>query len=195
MRPVEKCYRLPMQAMLAVVQSSAARVLLLAQPPALPGISKRECVVHLVLGQGAVSSCQITDAVGTVLAQNQEAYQVLLRCGDLEWQVMTLHEQKPTVVSRVPRFDTREQASREASMQPSVPTLRITPLPPETLASLSHPYRMLLVLVDGKRSIDQLARLLSKSPAAIHQMLATVPHRPEEGEAEAFSITAKASAG
>ncbi|HEU5382101.1 MAG TPA: hypothetical protein VFV38_42335, partial [Ktedonobacteraceae bacterium] len=143
MQSVEKWYRLPVQAMLAVVQSSAARVLLLAQPPALPGISKRGCVVHLVLGQGAVSSCQITDAVGTVLAQNQEAYQVLLRCGDLEWQVMALHEQKQPAVSRVPRSDTREQAFRETSMPSGVPTLRITPLPPETLASLSHPYRML----------------------------------------------------
>ncbi|HEU5382267.1 MAG TPA: hypothetical protein VFV38_43185, partial [Ktedonobacteraceae bacterium] len=79
-------------------------------------------------------------------------------------------------VSRVPRSDTREQAFRETSMPSGVPTLRITPLPPETLASLSHPYRMLLVLVDGKRSIAELARLLSKSPAAIHQMLAMVPH-------------------
>ncbi|HEU5382257.1 MAG TPA: hypothetical protein VFV38_43135 [Ktedonobacteraceae bacterium] len=110
MQSVEKWYRLPVQAMLAVVQSSAARVLLLAQPPSLPGISKRGCVVHLVLGQGAVSSCQITDAVGTVLAQNQEAYQVLLRCGDLEWQVMALHEQKQPAVSRVSRSGSWERS-------------------------------------------------------------------------------------
>ncbi|HEU5382850.1 MAG TPA: hypothetical protein VFV38_46170 [Ktedonobacteraceae bacterium] len=173
---MEKCYRLPVQAMLAVVQSSAQRVLLLAQPPSLPGISKRGCVVHLVLGQGAVCSCQITDAVGTVLAQDQEAYQVLLQCGDLQWQVMALHEHTPTSASRVSGSGFREKIPQNVSVPPSIPTLRVSPLPPETLASFSHRYRMLLVLVDGKRSIAEIARLLSKSPADIQQMLATVRH-------------------
>jgi hypothetical protein len=67
---------------------------------------------------------------------------------------------------------------RGTSGQPpsKVPSLRIPTLTPEILASFSHPYRRVLVLVDGKRSIDEMARLLNKTPQEVQQMLSTLPH-------------------
>lgn len=57
-----------------------------------------------------------------------------------------------------------------------IPTLRVNPLPKEILASLSRSRRMALVLVDGKRSIDDIAQLLAKSPSDVQEMLAVLRH-------------------
>ena len=161
-----------------MLKSSADQVLLCTQLPSLPGISRQTCLIQLVMVQGSIHSCTITSKDGRVLLQQQEAYHALGRCGELEWQVKAFPATALSLEqSRTrPLAGTEERGTRTESGPLSIPTLRISPLSSEILASLSHPYRMALVLVDGKRSIHEIARLLSKSPRDIQQMLVVLQH-------------------
>lgn len=175
---MERRYRLPISAMVEVMKMSAEQVVLHTQLSALPGVCKKACQIQVVLGQGGLFSCCVTDMSGRTLLQQQKAYKALLSCGDLEWDVTPL----PTWTSSEPvqsvdhHILAQEQNPRSDALSSSIPTLRVSPLPAETLATFAHPYRMVLSLVDGQRSIYEIARLLSRSPAAIQQMLASVPH-------------------
>jgi len=84
---VEKQYRLPVSAMVEILKASMEQVVLRAQLPAVPGVSKKACLARLIVGQGTVCSCAVTTPNGEILLKHQEAYQALLRCGDLEWLV------------------------------------------------------------------------------------------------------------
>lgn len=57
----------------------------------------------------------------------------------------------------------------------SVPRPRVTPIPREILAPLPHAYRAVLMLVDGKRSLEEIAQLLNKAPQEIQQILVNLP--------------------
>lgn len=164
--------------MVEMLKSSADQVLLCTRLPSLPGISRQACLIHLVIVQGYLHSCTITGEDGAVLLQQRETYQALERCGELEWQVAT----RPATASPPAQSRTRalygagRRGTKTESGPLSIPTLRISPLSSEILASLPHSYRMALILVDGNRSIHEIARLLSKSPDEIQQMLAVLQH-------------------
>lgn len=65
--------------------------------------------------------------------------------------------------------------SRTQGTSLCIPRPRVTPLPREILASLPHAYRAVLMLVDGKRSLDEIAQLLHKMPQDVQQLLARLP--------------------
>ncbi|MGH2482427.1 MAG: hypothetical protein ACRDHW_22505, partial [Ktedonobacteraceae bacterium] len=71
---LEKQYRLPVEAMLAIMASSRQSVLLLSHLPALAGLATQGCLARIMLEQGALRSCLITRKSGVVLLQNQGAY-------------------------------------------------------------------------------------------------------------------------
>lgn len=175
---MERRYRLPLGAMVEVMKGAAEPVVLYTQVSALPGVSKKACQIQVVLGRGSLFSCCVTDASGKVLLQQQEAYQALLPCEDLEWNVAPFPISTPSEPAQVADRSTlaREQDTTSGGVSFCIPTLRVCPLPSETLAAFLYPYRTVLVLVDGRRSIHEIARLLSKSPADIQQMLASAPH-------------------
>lgn len=180
MLSVEKRYHLPLHAILVVMASSVDRVLVQTRLPGLPGVSQQVCLVQMVLEQGGVRSCTITSKTGAILCQQQEAFQVLERCGDVDWHVTTLAPASPGAnhahtgsLSGTPDAVASTERAGTTSL---IPRLRIHPVPPDILASLSRPHRMALVLVDGKRSVETIAHLLAKSPADIHETLAVLPH-------------------
>lgn len=178
---MERQYRLPVTAMVEILKASVEQVVLRAQLPALPGISKKACLVQLIVGQGNMCFCAVTTPGGEILLKQQEAYQALLNCGDLEWRVEPFPGfPPPESQSQSPSNRTSHALSHALTAQEEerccIPILRMSPLPSETLAAFTHSYRMVLALVDGRRSIHEIARLLSKSPADIQQMLASVPH-------------------
>ncbi|MGH2479916.1 MAG: hypothetical protein ACRDHW_09705, partial [Ktedonobacteraceae bacterium] len=117
--------------------------------------------------QGALRSCMISGPTGVVLLQNQDAYAALVRCGDLEWRVIYPADLAASEHAQ-PMTDALEHT------QWGIPRLRVAFLHREMLASFSRSQRVALVLVDGKRSIEEIAHMLSKSPHAIQQMLATL---------------------
>ncbi len=170
---MDKHYLLPVVAVVETMKESPDMLLLQAQLPSLPGVAKDACFAQIILGQGRLFSCTITSTkTGTVLRAAQEAYHALERCGDLDWSVLpapSLHPpaQQPTRVS--PR-----NVSGRLSVK--APSLRVPQLSPEILEPLSNPYRRVLLLVDGRRSIEEIAYLLNREPYEIEQMLAALPH-------------------
>jgi hypothetical protein len=166
---VDKHYHLPVQAVVETMKASPEMVMLQSHLSSLPGISK-ECFAQLILGQGGISSCVITaTTTGAVLFQQQEALSALAHCGDLNWSVVPAPSLHATNVT-IPQKDTRPHRGASGQQQRPLPFRRNT-LTPEILASLSHAQRRVLVLVDGKRSIEEIAHLLSKTPQEVHQLL------------------------
>lgn len=166
---MEKRYHLPVEAMIAIMASSRQSVLLLAHLPALAGFATQGCLARIVLEQGALRTCLIIRKSGVVLLQNQGAYAALLRCGDLEWRVI-----RPADLAASGPAQSVMGASEHT--QWGIPRLRVTSLHRDLLTSFPRSQRVVLVLVDGKRSIEEIAHLLSKSPHDIQQMLADIGH-------------------
>lgn len=164
-----KRYCLPVQAMVKSMCSSPRLVLLQAHVTDLPGVSRQQCLAHVVVGQGCLHSCTILGLAGSILLQAREAYEALIRCGDLEWVVITappLDQPAQAVSGRSP------VSSAPAGTPWDVPTLRVRPVPREIFAALPYLSRITLALVDGKRSLAEIAHLLNKTPQEIWQILA-----------------------
>lgn len=159
---------------MAVVETMKALpdvVMLRARLSSLPGVSKDACLAQIILGQGQLSSCTITAArTGNVFLKDQEAYHALERCGDLNWSVLPA----PPLYASM-----RQKATlppMDGMLPAKIPTLLVATLRPEILEPLSNPYRRVLLLVDGRRSTEDIARLLNKEAQEIQQMLAALPH-------------------
>ena len=139
----ENQYRLPVGAMIAMLQSSRQSVLLLSHLPDLPGLTKQGCLARMVLEQGALHSCLITRPGGAVLLQDQDAYDALVRCGDLEWRVI-----RPADLAASKQA---EPVAGVLEQQPwGIPRLRVPSLQRDMLASFPRSQRVALVLVDGR---------------------------------------------
>jgi hypothetical protein len=170
---VDKHYLLPVVAVVETMKESPDMLLLQAHLPSLPGISKDACLAQVILGQGRLASCTITSTkTGAVLRAAQEAYQALERCGDLEWSVHPAPSLHPPAQQQA-RVSPRNVSGR---LSVKAPSLRVSQLSPEILEPLSNPYRRVLLLVDGRRSIEEIAYLLNREPYEIEQMLASLPH-------------------
>jgi len=169
---VDKHYLLPILAMVETMKGSPEVVVLQAFLSLLPGVTKDACLAQVTLGQGRIHSCTITTKTGTVLREQLEAYQALERCGDLNWSVL------PASSLYAPASQKATPSRLDASDQPTsrVPSLRVQALTLEILEPLSNPYRRVIRLVDGKRSIEDIARLLNKTPQEVQQMLAALQH-------------------
>jgi hypothetical protein len=163
-------YHLPVLAVVEAMKWSSEVVGIQSHLPSLPGVSKDACLAQILLGQGHVHSCTITAKTGaTLLLQQQEALSTLERCGDLDWSVFPL----PTTTSKK---DTQVWFGSSGQLLSNIPSLRSKELTIETLNSLSHPYRRVMMLIDGKRPIEEIARLASKTPQEVVTMLKTVEH-------------------
>jgi hypothetical protein len=156
-------YHLPVLAVVEAMKGSPTVVGIQSRLSSLPGISKDACLAHITLGQGQVYSCTITARTGAVLLQQQEALRALERCGDLDWNVSPL---KATASQK----DTQVQMGSPGQSMTNIPSLR-GGLTTETLNSLPHPYRRIIMLVDGKRTIEDIALLASKTPQEVVRML------------------------
>ena len=170
---MDKHYLLPVLAVVETMKMLPDVVMLQAQLPSLPGISKEACLAQIILGQGRVHSCTITAAkTGTVLREQQEAYHALERCGDLNWSVLLA----PSLYAPASQKATLPYMVASGQYTSKIPSLRVKALTPEVLAPLSLPYRRVMMLVDGKRPIEEIARLLNKGPQEVQQMLAALEH-------------------
>jgi len=170
---VDKRYLLPIVAVVETMKWSPEVVLLQAQLPSLPGVSKDACLVSLIIGQGHMYSCTITATrTGTVLREREAAYHAVEQCGDLEWSVGPA----PRFPAPASQKGVPVQPNTAGTFASPIPSLRVPALTNEILQPLAHPYQRVLRLVDGRRSVADIARLLGKQPQEIQQMLAAMPH-------------------
>jgi hypothetical protein len=166
---VDKRYLLPVLAVVETMKWSPEVVMLQAHLSSLPGVSKDACLAQVILGQGSLYSCTITTRVGAVLLERESAYHALEQCGDLEWSVASA----PSPQQAGPQV-ARSHAIPAVARAAQIPRLRVKELPAETLNRLAHPYRKVLLLVDGKRSLEEIARLAAKTPQEVAHMLKTL---------------------
>lgn len=133
------------------------------------------------LENGVVTSCLVRNkADGQVLRLNEEALHWLTLQGKLEWQ---MEEHTPSAGALLPSLPPpKEEPQDEAIEDLQTPLawgkqLREIPqrtfngmnVPVNALASRDH--RQVFALVDGRRSIEEIVRLLHKPPDVVVRVL------------------------
>lgn len=161
---MEKRYLLPLVALVEAMKASPETVELQTHL-SLPGV-KGPCCAHVILRQGQVYACSITTRSGVVLRQHQEAYKIVEQRGDLEWILSPSPLSSPQAA--------QPNAATAASKR--TPPVRRSDPSAETLNRLAYPYRRVLLLVDGKRSVEEIARLASKTPQEVMDILKALGH-------------------
>ncbi len=141
-------FALPFHVLLETVRGWHEPLTLSATLPHIQedGTGNATAILHLLGGQ--VQSCTIVTAQGQLLARQQAALTRLRQAGNLEWLVTP--EVAVTQVYRPCRRD---------------PTRLVVP------TTFSRRHRQLLLLVDGQKSIPDLARVLRLPPHEIESLL------------------------
>jgi len=155
-------YLLPLEAIVEAMKNFPEIVSLQAQLSSVPNLTREACIAEVTVGQGRLHSCAITTPTGQYLLQQKEAYTIIQQYGDLEW---SLHTTTPLPMQERPP---PRQMSPPSSGKPSrcVPTL--TPVQTRTL---QHMHKNVFALVDGVKTVEHIARLLTKSPQEVQHIL------------------------
>lgn len=134
-------------------------------PAGLPRF-KQLCQVVIELSQGEVTSCFVKNASGQTLLSNYEALQELSLLEKVNWEFNESPERPATSPGQAPA-PPPPQAFRPPPRQ--TPTFPRSPVPHRlfyvSAADASNwplLHRQTFVLVDGKRSIEQIAAILSQ---------------------------------
>jgi hypothetical protein len=181
MAPPIHRYELSLQVLLENLQELRSTGLLQTQITGLT-IKGRQineaCRVELALEKGAVRQCTIFHQNGDLLLQGNEAW-LTLRSRATQRHAWQFSQGGSIEASpaRYPATPSTPVLSREtpAPVAPQgkygvVPRL-LPSTTAATLQQLSREYRRILTLVDGQRSVQQIAALLSLSPEYIHLVL------------------------
>jgi hypothetical protein len=118
---------------------------------------------------GQVATAIIRDQFGQTLALGEAALIACRQCGDLSWIVRPLSFQSQEVPSvktltTDPRIEAVEKSSAPIAWSQRTPP-RLTHLPTQQeVEGLPRKHRQVLLLIDGKRGIDELCRVLSCTP-------------------------------
>ncbi len=151
-------YLLPIEAIVEVMKDLPEIVLLQAELPSVPNVTKNACVAEVIVGQGRLHSCAIVTRAGQFLLQQKEAYITLQQYGDLEWSLHLPAQERPPP----------QQITHFLSKGPSRVVQALTPTQIQTL---SHTHKNVFALVDGINTVEHIARLLTKSPQEVQRML------------------------
>lgn len=159
------CYVLPLDA-LPVAMSQVEYVSLHAQITTLPALHAGPYLVALTLCQGAVADCQVAGESGEIVLDGARALHALQHTGDIKWSLSPSN------------WLDMATASYWSDIVPS----RV----PATVALQQLPQRVrhVLSLVDGNRTLLQIAHLLHFS---LDEVLQILRHAHEAGWIDAFS--------
>jgi hypothetical protein len=153
-------YNLTVEIMIQVMQTHKKTGHL--QTDLSSGVSgfREPCHVEIALQAGNVISCSITGSQGLLLT-GAKAYQELTRQGRLDW---TFVPQTQPLTAPAPITDplTRNTISRPR---------RTTALTQWQMRPWHDMYKHVYSLADGKRSVTEIAVLLSTTPEAIQEVL------------------------
>jgi len=171
---------LKLEMLLAVLQTHQQTCVLWAAIPAgtLPAVGTRfgkgkipiPCQAELVVVQGRVSTCLIRAAQNRqVILEGKSALDCLEHCGELCWMVQP---EQPIHPSHL--FGSRSQDGWHAGLSPPSPTPyeRWAEKPPSRInvrldskqvEDLPHRHRQVLLLVNGRRGIADVCRILNCS--------------------------------
>ena len=141
-------YVLPFAVLVETLRSWHEPLTLSALLPPVPEDGPGQATAHVHIVKGYILSCTIVNAQGTPLARQQAALTRLAQVGNLQWLV---------TLSVVPT-----EVYRPCRRHATIPFLP---------ATLSRRHRQLLLLIDGRKSIPDLARVLRLSPHEVETLL------------------------
>ena|SRR5581483_7105817 len=187
-----RMYQLDIETLLSLLyEAGQSGRLSTTLPSGFPGF-KQSCQASIGLQEGNIVFCQIEQRNGRVLVSGKQALQILSRSGTREWQLEEAQfQQTSTPVSTpvLPPAMTATTATtlpnQERQHDPSVIPQRRTFIDQNTLSHFSRQQRRVLNLVDGRRSVERIATLLSASSdqSAVRQTLQQVEEILRELEA------------
>ncbi len=130
------------------------------------------CRVSLVIEGGQIASCLIVDQQERVLLEGAQAFASVRSCEQIVWSVQPVHASGALRGQSVPNPLSPMQAPSLqipwALRSPARLTLHLSSI---TLAPLSRKQRLVLVLIDGKRTVADLSKLLSVPTGHIEEVL------------------------
>ncbi|QBD76112.1 hypothetical protein EPA93_08855 [Ktedonosporobacter rubrisoli] len=123
-------------------------------------------LIELRLQDGQVATAFVYDPAGQTLAAGESALGVARRCGVLSWIVRPLPstDKLPAPLPPgEPREGRKEEQSFSSQRPPAFPPRR-TNLAYNGIDTLPRKHRQVLLLIDGKRGMDELCRILNCTP-------------------------------
>lgn len=152
----EHTYLLPIDVIITMMQGLRKPVTLEAQ---VPGTGKPERLAQIVVAEQGLLACRIVRSfTGELVAEHEEAFRLLQRCGALTWTL-----QPATQVAPLARAPESSVAGQTPSRQVELTPAQIRALPPVQ--------RKVFALVNGTSSLEYIAHLLAKTPEDIAAVL------------------------
>jgi hypothetical protein len=155
-------------------------------PAGLPRL-KKPCFVFVELRRGEIVVCYVKDAKGQTLLSGQEAFRAVAAVGKLNWVFDEQIEQEGprlpdpyrqsgerlptnTGVLRTPPAVPIPQWSANSVQRSPIPR-RLFELNPADMYAWPRRHRQVYVLIDGTRSVEQIASMLSQPPQLVETVL------------------------
>ncbi len=161
---MEQRYLLPITALLASTRGVHQEIVFHTHLSS-QRISQEACEVSLRVRAGSMLSCEITEArEGRILSQREEAIDALKPLGLLEWYQVSLRASEAEGTHK--RRPLAEQLG-----SPWPPTQQRPCRLTRECPALDHACRRVFLLVDGTRSVQQIASLLGNPPGDIMRIL------------------------
>lgn len=178
-------FTLDLKTLLQILSRQKQHGLLQAEIPSdklrIPG-TRQLLQAGILLENGVVRNCAIALRQGERVADGQQALQLLLGVGIIEWHWMVntpqLSLSSPKEASPVTQPIQMAQAAMP-SYSPPIPVSipRRTPRGDEVWQMLPRDYRKILALVDGQRSVQKLATILAMKEDEVANILRTLQSR------------------
>jgi hypothetical protein len=152
-------YPLDLATILYLLQGQSGRLHAILEE--VPGI-REPCQATITLVEGKVASCFLETRRGALVSQGDRAFNLLIGLGTVDW----LWE---------PGFETASPTPRRSSTGAlsSIPRRR-EPLRQDMLEACSRLQRRVLGLVDGRRTIQEIATLLAVPPTEFERLQAVL---------------------
>ncbi len=160
-------YLLPVAVLLATMSDASATVTLRAQLDALPQGWDGAGIAELALVQGQLQRCTIRTLDGQLVLQQDAAFHLLERSGELAW---TLHAPAPD--------DPHQGPQRQTLHHPEPRRWTVTtPLSATVLARLPLRDKQVLLLLQSRKAPEEMARLLGLPLPQVEQCLLALAAR------------------
>lgn len=165
-------YRIDLKALLQLMEEFQYGGVLVAELPRGAFGIKEPCQAAVELTHGKVSGCSIHSQTKRY-ASGQYALQMLIDIGILHWQLQAQQPAIPPPAEMSPLRPVFTSPPPPQQMVSHTPK-RVLYARQDYLDQLTRKQRRVYVLIDGARSAEKIAQLVSSSPNALDEVLQTL---------------------
>lgn len=161
-----QCYQLPVTILIETMRGLSATGVLHAHLASLPEGWKEACLADLVIVQGILHTCTIRTMNGLLLLQQEAAFHMLERIGELEWILRAFPTEQHIASPRQASLST-EECSWKGASPPLSPVLGVLP----------HREKQVLLLLESQKRPEEIARLLQLPLSQVEHILQALASR------------------